>query len=54
VAWKVRKGNKLVIREDPWIGCRGNFRLSEALRLSLHEKGITRLRDAGGCNFCGS
>jgi hypothetical protein len=46
VVWKVGKGNKLLVGEDHWIGCCGKFRLLEASCLSLHEKWITRLRDA--------
>jgi hypothetical protein len=45
MAWKIGKGNKLVIGKDPWIGCNGNYRLSKPLLLSLHEKGLTRLED---------
>jgi hypothetical protein len=38
------------LEEDPWIGCKGDFRLSEALLSVLHNQGIFILEDAASNN----
>jgi hypothetical protein len=38
VAWKIRRGMKLIVGKDPWIGCSGNYRLSEPLQHALQLK----------------
>lgn len=45
MAWQVGNEDKVRIGENPWIGVRSNFRLSEALVESLHEQGIYSLRE---------
>jgi hypothetical protein len=35
-AWKIGRGNKVIIVEDPWIGCKGNYRLSKEMITDLH------------------
>jgi hypothetical protein len=45
-AWKVRKGNRDRIGEDPWLGCLGNYvMLSEPLKNALNNLGIYHLSD---------
>jgi hypothetical protein len=46
LAWKVGRGNKVRIEENPWIGCMGNYRLSGLLLEVLHDSGIFSLEDA--------
>jgi hypothetical protein len=46
VVWKIGRGTKLIVGKDPWIGCSGNYNLSEPLRHALQVKGITCLVDA--------
>jgi len=45
-AWKIQRQNKVRIGVDPWIGCRGNFKLSEELIRDLHLLGIYSLENA--------
>ena len=45
-SWKVSNKRMVKIEEDPWIGAKGNYKLSEALLLKLHEVGIFPLWEA--------
>jgi hypothetical protein len=51
VAWNIGKGTLVKIGEDSWIGCGVNYRLSEPLKLYLHNNGITTLSDASGAKM---
>ena len=45
-SWQVSNKRMVQIEEDPWIGAKGNYKLSEALLLKLHEVGIFPLWEA--------
>ena len=45
-SWKVSNKIMVQIEEDPQIGAKGNYKLSEALLLKLHEVGIFPLWEA--------
>ena len=40
-----RRLSKEILREDPWIRCKGNYKLIESLTNSLHNQGIISLRE---------
>ena len=40
-----RRLNNEIIGKDPWIGCKGNYKLTESLINSLHNQGIISLRE---------
>ena len=42
---KIGREDRVRISEDSWIGCIGNYRLSDPLVQELHALGITRLAD---------
>jgi len=46
IAWKVGTGKKVRIGDDPWLGCQGNFRLSDSLLSNLHSLEIFCLDEA--------
>lgn len=42
--WKIGNGSDILMWEDPWIGVKDNFILSNALMEALHEHGIFLLK----------
>ena len=45
-SWQISNKRMVQIEEDPWIGAKGNYKLSEALFLKLHDIGIFPLWEA--------
>ena len=45
VAWKVGRGEKIILWMDPWIGCARNHMMYEPPRNVLNTMIIIRLRD---------
>jgi hypothetical protein len=45
IAWKVERWNKVRTREDPWIGCKGNFRISIDFIRHVHLMGIYNVEE---------
>jgi hypothetical protein len=43
--WKIGNGKKVKIKDDPWIGCVGYFKLTEAMKRSLMDQGVLNISD---------
>jgi hypothetical protein len=43
LVWKVSKGNKVWLGEDPWVGCQDHHILNVKLVQNLRDKGYFRL-----------
>lgn len=45
MAWKVGKGDRVEIDEDPWIGHLGDYRISKSLKCAINHMGIYYLEN---------